>query len=457
MMTDSNRLMELIVFLQEEFIEKSIDDSYICSYLDFYNKSNLDMVNLDKVYNKNNDIIDGNGYVQIVSNLYVSDNHININLCLDSKRFVSNINKIIKFLNKEKIGYNIILNKKNYNSIIINLVNSLNIIKLRNFVINNINKIDIISVNPMYINDGIFGYYIDTNLSYNYVLSFYLYSFLSSISDKHIVSKNEFYSFMLGHYQNILSTYDLSKYLRLNNDCSNCCFLADFDIITDEIFCLAKGGNIENILELNDRYINKEKLFDKYKSFDNINDNDKLLNKVIIAMITKYGYDYTLKSLEEFKVSYNSSLITRINGLRSLVMNSNSFITYLNTIDIKELVDNINYELDIKDKNLTSDELLEKICIATYNSCQNEERKFSGKNQVARCLIRLSYGDYSFVTRNNNARSEAKERLDIDSILNIIRDSLEKNGYIVENEEDLYELYATHIEHICNKESDCLC
>ena len=31
-----------------------------------------------------------------------------------------------------------------------------------------------------------------------------------------------------------------------------------------------------------------------------------------------------------------------------------------------------------------------------------------------------------------------------------------KNGYIIESESDLYELYATHISHICNKEGKVL-
>ena len=34
----------------------------------------------------------------------------------------------------------------------------------------------------------------------------------------------------------------------------------------------------------------------------------------------------------------------------------------------------------------------------------------------------------------------------------IIIKSLENSGYIIENETDLYELYATHIEYLCNNE-----
>ena len=40
--------------------------------------------------------------------------------------------------------------------------------------------------------------------------------FLNEIKDKHIVTSNEFYSFMLKHSQNINECHDLSNYLELN-------------------------------------------------------------------------------------------------------------------------------------------------------------------------------------------------------------------------------------------------
>lgn len=462
---ENNILIEkLLQTLQEDLLSNNIDIDYIYSYLNNYEIDNniditytLNKINNNK-YNKIN-LLDNS--LEVISNDYVMDNTIIMNLTIKEKNIVSIIDKIIKYLDKEKIQYKItIFNKLINNNININLTNKLDIFKLSEYINKKINKEDLYQVNPLYINDSKISYSLSTKLSYNYIVSYYIYLFLNEIKDKHIVTSNEFYSFMLKHSQNINECHDLSNYLELNKEKNNIDYLIDFEIITNELFEVIKRGTLENIFELNDLYNNieyKDKLIDKYKSFNDISLNETLLNKIIIAMITKYGYQYTLNSLLEFSKSYNVNLITRTNNLRNEVINSTSFITYLNTINIKDKVDIINADLGIKEEDLTSDLILESICKETYLSCQNEEKKYSGKIQVARSLIRLTYGDYSGITRTNNARTIAKEKLLPKEIEEIIKISLEKNGYIIESESDLYELYATHISHICNKEGKVLC
>lgn len=459
---ENNKLIEkLLQTLQEDFISNNIDATYIYSYLNNYEiESNIDITDIlnkfnNNKYNKTNFLEDS---LEIISNDYVMDNTIILNLTLKEKNILSIIDKIIKYLTKEKIQYKItISNKIINNNVNINLTNKLDIFKLSEYINKKINKLDIYKVNPMYINDSIISYNLSTKISYNFVVAYYIYTFLNEIKDKHIVTSNEFYSFMLKHSQNINECHDLSNYLCLNDEKNNIDFLIDFNLITNELFEVIKRGTIENIFELNDLYNNieyKDKLIDKYSSFNNLDKNKELLNKIIIAMITKYGYQYTLNSITEFSKNYNVNLITRTNNLRSEVINNTSFITYLNTINIKDKVDEINKCLDIKAEDLTSDLILEKICKETYLSCQTEEKKYSGKIQVARSLIRLTYGDYSGITRNNNSRTLAKEKLLPEEIEEIIKISLEKNGYIIESESDLYELYATHISHLCNKKEE---
>ena len=462
---ENNILIEkLLQTLQEDLLSNNIDIDYIYSYLNNYEIDNniditytLNKINNNK-YNKIN-LLDNS--LEVISNDYVMDNTIVMNITIKEKNIVNIIDKIIKYLDKEKIQYKItISNKLINNNVNINLTNKLDIFKLSEYINKKINKEDLYQINPLYINDSKISYNLSTKLSYNYITAYYIYLFLNEIKDKHIVTSNEFYSFMLKHSQNINECHDLSNYLELNKEKNNIDYLIDFEIITNELFEVIKRGTLENIFELNDLYNNieyKDKLIDKYKSFNDISLNETLLNKIIIAMITKYGYQYTLNSLLEFSKSYNVNLITRTNNLRNEVINSTSFITYLNTINIKDKVDIINEDLDIKEEDLTSDLILENICKETYLSCQNEEKKYSGKIQVARSLIRLTYGDYSGITRTNNARKIAKEKLLPEEIEEIIKISLEKNGYIIESESDLYELYATHISHICNKEGKALC
>ena len=82
-------------------------------------------------------------------------------------------------------------------------------------------------------------------------------------------------------------------------------------------------------------------------------------------------------------------------------------------------------------------------------ACETKERNFTGKQQVAIALIRMSKNDYSLITRQNNAREVAKTNIKPNEVVNIIKRTIETNGYILENEIELYELYTTHIENLC--------
>ena len=142
------------------------------------------------------------------------DNTIIMNLSIKEKNIVSIIDKIVKNLDKEKIQYKItISNKLINNNVNINLTNKLDIFKLSEYINKKINKEDLYQVNPLYINDSKISYNLSTKLSYNYVTAYYIYLFLNEIKDKHIVTSNEFYSFMLKHSQNINECHDLSNYL----------------------------------------------------------------------------------------------------------------------------------------------------------------------------------------------------------------------------------------------------
>jgi len=152
-----------------------------------------------------------------------------------------------------------------------------------------------------------------------------------------------------------------------------------------------------------------------------------------------------------------SKYITEKNGLREKVENSKTFRTYINLFSEEELEKEFErfkpqLSKEQQEKIKTEKEMiLEQICKETYLSCQTEERGNSGKIQVAISLIRMKNNNYESVTRKNNAREIAQKHLKPKEIENIIKKSLETNGYIIENEEELYELYATHIEHICNR------
>ena len=59
----------------------------------------------------------------------------------------------------------------------------------------------------------------------------------------------------------------------------------------------------------------------------------------------------------------------------------------------------------------------------------------------------MSYGDYSAITRSNDARKNAIENIDSIDIIRLIKYSLCIDTFV--KEEELFELYAEYIERLC--------
>ena len=108
---ENNILIEkLLQTLQEDLLSNNIDIDYIYSYLNNYEIDNniditytLNKINNNK-YNKIN-LLDNS--LEVISNDYVMDNTIIMNLTIKEKNIVNIIDKIIKYLDKEKIQYKI--------------------------------------------------------------------------------------------------------------------------------------------------------------------------------------------------------------------------------------------------------------------------------------------------------------------------------------------------------------
>lgn len=461
-MLNNNLIEELLRYIQElPDINVEVINSVLINY---NNRNDINIVELQEKLLKNKSIIKNNNInlkenncLEIRNSNLV--NSLNLSISFKGKNVYNNIEKVIKYINKERISYEMfILNGIQSSNCVIKISNIDEADKLIEFLNKKIQ--DTNSPLPLYINDGVVSISIGTNSNYEQILSCYIDLYLKELENKQVASISSFYSFVLGHYQNITQKRDLSTYLKINVEKTNQEFLTEFELMTNQLQEVLNRGTKENIYKLYNEYVvsfGVDSLSKVYEEFNNLEENYSLLDKIIRTMLTKYGYDYTFEALVKYGKTNNNNLITRTNNLRKQVMNKVSFNTYVNTIDLKEVVDKVYEQMDLKEMDLTKDLLLENVCKETYLSCQNEEKHYSGKIQVARSLIRMTYGDYNSITRNNNARAIAKENILPDEVTEIIQIALEKNGYIVLDEEDLYELYATHIENIYNKERGILC
>lgn len=227
----------------------------------------------------------------------------------------------------------------------------------------------------------------------------------------------------------------------------------------------------------NQNQVNKEILKEENSSIsskslteDNIpqdiNDNTKdLLLTIINTMIKKYGNLGAKNAILKYKKDKKIEYITREKDLRKKIKESTSFNNYIDSISTEDLeilinsktkednkqVEEINSKEKTKDKIL----LLEEISKEIYKSAINSSA--DGEKQVAISLIKLSNGQYEYITRSNDARDIAKENISSDEVENLIRTTLENEGYIIENDIDMYYLYANRIKYKAKEEGDTTC
>ena len=124
-------------------------------------------------------------------------------------------------------------------------------------------------------------------------------------------------------------------------------------------------------------------------------------------------------------------------------MASKNFMIFIMNINLSDEIDKIidTIKFDKKKK------VLENVCREIFKRYIDYDNKNYSKIQVARSLIRMSYGDYSIITRNNDIRKMAIDNISADEVLWLIKKSLGIDKVV--REEELYELYAEYIESLC--------
>lgn len=227
----------------------------------------------------------------------------------------------------------------------------------------------------------------------------------------------------------------------------------------------------------NQNQVNKEILKEENSSIsskslteDNIpqdiNDNTKdLLLTIINTMIKKYGNLGAKNAILKYKKDKKIEYITREKDLRKKIKESTSFNNYIDSISTEDLEILINsktkedqeqdIEINSKEKTMDKISLLEEISKEIYKSAINSSA--DGEKQVAISIIKLSSGQYEYITRSNDARDIAKENISSDEVEDLVKTTLENEGYIIENDIDMYYLYANRIKYKAKEEGDTTC
>ncbi len=209
-----------------------------------------------------------------------------------------------------------------------------------------------------------------------------------------------------------------------------------------------------------------ESLEKEDKTPENIDDDTKdLLLEIINTMINKYGNLGAKNAILKYKKDKKIEYITREKDLRKKIKESTSFNNYIDSISTEDLEILINsktkedqeqdIEINSKEKTIDKILLLEDISKETYKSALNSNA--DGEKQVAISLIKLSNGQYEYITRSNDARTIAKENISSDEVEDLVKTTLENEGYIIENDIDMYYLYANRIKYKAKEEGDTTC
>lgn len=352
------------------------------------------------------------------------------------------ISELIMYLKKRKIKY--IINISLYNNLCdikINLLDRDYLVKLVDYINDKLGK-KIERINPLIFGDEKVGLSCLMDYSYNEILVMYIDKFLKSNKN---INYNSFKKFILDYYFKITNQVSMDNFIEFNKkDILLSRFYKNIEVVTTLIVYLINEKDMEDYNDYFKKLKKEEnKNVNTYLEYDDLSYNVELFKELVISMCKKYGLEYCKNSMINYRDTGNKGYITRTNDLRKRVVDAKTFLIYLKTIDLDLEFKNIGEMLEFDNKK----KILEDVCKETYMNCNDVDINNSGKIQVARTLIRISFGDYSSVTRCNNARKMAKENIKPDEVVKLIKETL--NIDYVKKESTLYELYADYIMNLC--------
>lgn len=366
---------------------------------------------------------------------------LEISCFINNNNIIDVLNNIFSYLKKKKIKYAMEIVVKNaVYHLIIYLSDKNDATKIIDYINDKIDK-QIEKTNELIFSEDKVAMSFKLEYSYNELLSMYLYKFIN-INIK--TTYNDFTKYILNNYFKIINQIDLYQFLEFNKrNIPLSDFLINLEIITTLIVYLINQKDMEDYFDYYNKIKKEEsKNKNKYLIYNNLDANKPLFEELIRKMYLKYGDEYAKESILNYKNTGKKIHITRENELRKKIAENKTFMVYLHKIDFDNEYNSVlqQYKID-NDKKI-----LEDICKETYLTYNDYEKKNLGKIQIARTLIRITNGDYSSITRNNNARKIAIENIKPEEVVNIIKSTLQIKQ--IKKETTIYELYAEYIANL---------
>lgn len=433
-------------------ISKKIDsynDIYkeIISYNN-YSNTNIDILRIFTDLSDNNrkkfkleddkilsSLIDGN-YKKIELGIFLKLDNVN-----------SVIEEIITWLDKHKIVYDIIFRIVNgilYLSII--LIDIDIVMKVIDYIDCKFSNYIIKNENLLFNIDNVMLSLI-SNYSYLEIISMYLYDYIKCMNelDKKI-DYDSFKDYMLNNYFNIENQIRMDRYLKFNTkNIKLSKFYMNLEEITNIIIYLFNGNTFDEFYSYYKKISRKNsKIRTKYLEYDELDKCKSLFNELVRVMYFNYNEDNVRDSIVNYRDTGMCDYITRCGDMRKKIMASNIFLIYLNMIDLNRELDKLFLGLNLEKKM----KILRDASVLIYRNGWAKKDRNYGMIQVAKMLIRITYGDYSIITRDNNMRKMVIDNIDGDEVIYLIKKTLGIDN--VKKNDMLYELYAEYIDnYVC--------
>ena len=416
---------------------KGIDNSNNMDILRIFS----DLIDLDKKYIKMKD-----DYILITNDFRKKHFNRRVRLGIFNKidNVIFNIDSLISFCNKKKIIFNGVLRKIN---MVLYLELEINNIDDSLLLINYINSKlvnNLYDVGSLFFSIDKVIISLDGEYSYVEILSKYLVDFIfkmKCIGD--IVNYDNFKKYMLENYYKIDNEIEMDSFLRFNfKDIELSKFFRCLEQSTEIILYLFNGNNFDKFKSYFNK-INKINYNKKYMIYDNFDGCRDIFIQLVTSMYLNYGEDYTKNNILKYRDTGMGDYITRKDDLRKKVISSKNFKIYLMSLSLDKEIDLVINKIKYEKKKI----ILEEVCKEIFFKYLDSNSINFSKLQVARSLIRMSYGDYSTITRFNDARKKAIDNIESNEVLDLIKMVLGIEKVLIE--EELYELYADYIENLC--------
>lgn len=371
---------------------------------------------------------------------------ISLGIFLKLSTITESLDKLITYLHKKKYLYQGNLSiYYNVGYLTLNFQDFDDAKKIIDYL-NNRHKEYLYSVNPLFF--AVDNVMVSLTMDYSYpeIITNYLISFINEMhTNKQDIDYQNFKIYMLNKYYKLDNQQDMHLFKKYNNQKITLSkFYYNLEVMTNLILYLFNGNDLEEMGDYYKKNTRKSnKILSKYLDYDDLTIYQPLFEELVTTMYESYGETKTKENILAYSKTGQVDYLTRKNNLRKKIVAAKPFLTYLDSLSLnKELTDILsNLSANAKKK------ILSNACCETFKVCWASSDLECAKVQVARSLIRLSYGDYSMITRNNDARKQVIDNLNTNEIIDIIKNSLEIAHY--NSEQELYEVYAEYIEKLC--------